>query len=61
MALFANWFSCFSESKSYECQGDVCVLRHPKKAGEKTLLKRWQHRGRLSFARLSIRRTSSTL
>ncbi|GKV38803.1 hypothetical protein SLEP1_g46673 [Rubroshorea leprosula] len=47
MALFSNFSGCISESfgsKKRVCQGDVCVLRQPMKAGGKTLMKKWRQR-----------------
>ncbi|KAL6284004.1 hypothetical protein ACE6H2_014933 [Prunus campanulata] len=67
MALLSNILSCFSEassqtqSKRYICDGDVCVLRNQKqlRGTKSTKNKRGHSLMRISFARLSMKRSQS--
>ncbi|KAH0986974.1 hypothetical protein GBA52_014151 [Prunus armeniaca] len=64
--LLSNILSCFSEapqtqSKRYICDGDVCVLRNQKqlRGTKSTKNKRRHSLMKISFARLSMKRSQS--
>ncbi|KAM7498895.1 hypothetical protein LguiA_023309 [Lonicera macranthoides] len=60
MALFSNFFSCFSETSPqpsrFVCNGDVCVLRNPKASSSSAPQKTNNLRRRLRVPFTSVRK-----